>query len=135
MFKNTSQAIIFGRHFDVGKRILDFDFLSDRSPSVAGFIDINAKKTSFTKIPFGEKEILIPIFPNFESIKNCENVDTFLNFASFRSAAEITKKALEIDCFKNIVIVAEGIPERQMREIIALNEKIYKKRIIGPATA
>lgn len=135
MFSNTSLAIIYGRHFDVGKRMLDFDFLSGRSASVAGFIDPNGKKTTYTKLTFGDQEILIPVYPSFSAIPKNDKIDTFLNFASFRSAARVTKDALESEIFEHIVIVAEGIPEREMREIIALNENIYKKKIIGPATA
>jgi ATP citrate (pro-S)-lyase len=35
--------------------------------------------------------------------------------------------------FKNIIIIAEGIPERETREIIALNKQ-YNLNIVGPAT-
>ena len=95
MFSNTSLAIIYGRHFDVGKRMLDFDFLSGRSASVAGFIDPNGKKTTYTKLTFGDQEILIPVYPSFSAIPKNDKIDTFLNFASFRSAARVTKDALE----------------------------------------
>lgn len=52
MFYSTSQALIYGKHLDVGKRMLDFDFLSGRTPSVAGFIDPNTKKTGLVKLGF-----------------------------------------------------------------------------------
>lgn len=135
MFLDSSLALIYGKHLDVAKRMLDFDFLSGRSPSVAGFIDPNSRRKSLIKIPFGKSEILIPIYPNFESVETREGIDTLLNFASFRSAWSVTREALDISYIKNIVIVAEGIPEREMREIIALNEQKFHKRIIGPATA
>lgn len=135
MFYKNSKAIIYGRHLDVAKRMLDFDYLSGRSPSVAGFIDPNGKKKSFTKIIFGNAEVLIPVFSDFSEIPDDSHIDTFLNFASFRSAGVVTKEALEHKNFQNIVIIAEGIPEREMREIIALNESFFHKNIIGPATA
>lgn len=135
MFSPSSQAIIYGRHLDVIERMLDFDYLSGREPSVAGMIDPSAKRRGVVKRFFGDKEILIPVYPSFAHIRNRENIDTFLNFASFRSAASATWEALESKLFKNIVIIAEGIPERDIREIIAYNDAHDQVRIIGPATA
>ena len=135
MFTSSSQAIIYGRHLDVAQRMLDFDFLSGRSPSVAGIIDPNSKKTSITKLFFGNSEILVPVYKNIDSIEQKSTIDTFINMASFRSATEATWQAIESGIFQNIVIIAEGIPEREIREIITYNETHNKLRIIGPATA
>ncbi|MFW9785460.1 MAG: citrate/2-methylcitrate synthase, partial [Candidatus Heimdallarchaeota archaeon] len=53
--------------------------------------------------------------------------------ASFRSAYDTSKEALEADTIRIVVIIAEGIPERQSRHLIKIaNEK--NKIIIGPAT-
>lgn len=135
MFTSFSQAIIYGRHLDVAQRMLDFDFLSDRLPSVAGIIDPNSRKTSITKLFFGQSEILVPVYPNILSIKENASIDTFINMASFRSASEATWEAMKSGIFRHIVIIAEGIPEREIREIIAYNEANDNLRIIGPATA
>lgn len=135
MFSHQSQALIFGRHIDVAKRMLDFDFLSGRNASVAGFLDFGKNLPRHIKLPFGDTEIFIPVYSRFEDIPKNPNLDTFLNFASHRSSADITLLALESGIFENIVIIAEGIPERQMRHIIALNASKYHKTIIGPATA
>ncbi|MBX9809895.1 ATP citrate synthase [Candidatus Gracilibacteria bacterium] len=135
MFTSSSQAIIYGRHLDVAQRMLDFDFLSDRLPSVAGIIDPNSKKTSITKLFFGQSEILVPVYKNIASIKENSSIDTFINMASFRSASEATWEAMKSGIFHHIVIIAEGIPEREIREIIAYNEANDNLRIIGPATA
>lgn len=107
MFSRFSRAIIFGRHADVAKRMLDFDFLVGRTPSVAGFIDPGAPKKSMLKVFFGEKEIFVPVYRSFQEIENDENIDTFLNFASHRSAASVTMDALESGKFSTIVIIAE----------------------------
>ena len=115
--------------------MLDFDFLSGRSPSVLGIIDPSASKKWYTKLFFGKDEILISFYPTIAHLPEDKRVDTFINFASFRSASEVTWEALESGRFENIVIIAEGIPEREMREIIHANDTLYKKRIIGPATA
>lgn len=135
MFTPTSRAIIYGRHLDVAQRMLDFDFLSDRTPSVAGLIDPSAKKSGWTKLFFGPKEILIPIFPRIQDIPTNAEIDTLINLASFRSASQATWEALQSGMFQAIVIIAEGIPEREIREIIMYNQTHQKIRIIGPATA
>ena len=115
--------------------MLDFDFLSDRSPSVAGLIDPSSKRNGWTKLFFGGSEILIPIFPNIESIPENPEIDTLINLASFRSASQATWEGIRSEKFQTIVIIAEGIPEREIREIITYNEAHSKIRIIGPATA
>ena len=73
MFTSSSKSIIYGRHLDVAQRMLDFDFLSGRSPSVAGMIDPSAHRTTVTKLFFGNREILIPIYPGIDAIP----VDSF----------------------------------------------------------
>jgi ATP-citrate lyase alpha-subunit len=135
MFTPSSLSIIYGRHLDVAQRMLDFDYISGRSASVAGIIDPNTKKTSVTKLFFGDTEILVPVYPDISSIKKNSSIDTLINMASFRSATDATWEAIKSNFFKNIVIIAEGIPEREIREIIAYNESNSKLRIIGPATA
>ena len=135
MFNLQSHSIVYGKHLDFVQRMLDFDFLSGRTPSVLGIIDPNASKKGYTKLFFGKDEILVSFYPSIAHLPEDRRVDTFINFASFRSASEVTWEALESGRFENIVIIAEGIPEREMREIIAANDTLYKKRIIGPATA
>ena len=66
-------------------------------------------------------------------MKKHPNADVMINFASFRSSYETSKEALESDTIRTVVIIAEGIPERQSRELIKIaNER--NKNIIGPAT-
>jgi len=135
MFTRSSTAIIYGRHLDVAQRMLDFDYLSGRAPSVAGLIDPGSQRSSVTKLFFGDTEILVPIYPSFTDIPVDPVIDTCINLASFRSAAGSTWEAIHSERFAHIVIIAEGIPERDIREIIAYNETHAKIRIIGPATA
>ena len=135
MFTKISKAIIYGRHLDVAQRMLDFDFLSGRSPSVAGLIDPNSRKISVTKLFFGEKEMLVAVYPSLSHVPVDPQIDTFINLASFRSATEATWEAIHLGIFSHIIIIAEGIPEREIREIIAYNHTHDAIRIIGPATA
>ncbi len=134
MFTKKSGAIIYGMQLGSAQKMLDFDFLCGREPSVVAFIN-EGKKQALNKLFYGNNEILIPSFPNYEAIsKNLlDKVDTLVNFASFRSAGMATKSAITSGIFKNIVIIAEGIPERETREIITLNKR-YNLNIIGPAT-
>lgn len=56
-----------------------------------------------------------------------------INFASFRSAADATMEALAIPQIRTVIIIAEGVPERKTKELIA-KAKELNKVIIGPAT-
>jgi len=134
MFTKESKAIIYGLQLKAAQQMLDFDFLSWREPSVSAFIN-EWKNQSNHKIFFGDKEILIPSFSSFEKIPEylMEKCDTLVNFSSYRSAGKSTKEAMNYANFKNIVIIAEAIPERETREIIALN-KNKEINIIWPAT-
>lgn len=134
MFTIHSRAIIFGLQLSAAQHMLDFDYLSWREPSVLGFI--NPWKVHWVhKLFFGNKEILISSFSDFTEIPTSlsDQVDTLVNFASFRSATAATLGAMEAGIFKNIIIIAEGIPERQTLQIIEENKK-YWLNIIGPAT-
>ncbi len=134
MFTHTSCAIIYWLQLSAAQHMLDFDYLSGREPSVLWFIH-PGKKSSVHKLFFWNKEILIPSFPDFDSIPEniSTKVDTLVNFASFRSAAKATLDAMESKLFKNIVIIAEGIPERQTLQIIEKNKSLGLN-IVWPAT-
>lgn len=114
--------------------MLDFDFLSDREASVCCFIHPGRENTQH-KLFYGNKEILIPSYGSFEQIPQTlrEKLDTLVNFASFRSAGKSTLEAIESHIFQNIIIIAEGIPERQTVEIIEKNKTLWLN-IVWPAT-
>lgn len=134
MFTIHSCAIIYWLQLSAAQHMLDFDYLSGREASVLGFVD-PLKHSSVYKVFYGDKEILIPSFPHFESIPKSisDRVDTCVNFASFRSAKKSTLEAIDSNIFQNIIIVAEWIPERQTLEVIEKNKK-YWLNIIWPAT-
>jgi succinyl-CoA synthetase alpha subunit/citrate synthase len=134
MFHKNSFALIYGLQIDAAQHMLDFDFLSWREPSVLAFI--NPGKTLWShKLFYGNKEILISSFPNYSSLPEVisSKLDTLVNFASFRSAQKATLDAIEAWYFKNIIIIAEWIPERQTLEIIQKN-KSHNLNIVWPAT-
>lgn len=125
-------AIFYGNHVDVLQRMLDYDFVCGRDPSVKAIMvsDAHPKRQ---KIFFGNKEIFIPQVNKREDLKQFQPFDMLINFASYRTAPSVIKQALETRLFERIFTVAEGIPERDTRELIALN-KDYKVRLIGPST-
>ena len=133
LFAKDSQTFFFNLKEEPVQRMLDFDFLSQRTtPSIAAIIHPGRK--GFHKAFFGPREILIPIYPTLvEAVNHHPNVDSIINFASFRSAFQSSKEALLTNSIRTITIVAEGVPERQVKELIALAQE-HHKTIIGPAT-
>jgi len=134
MFTKDSFALIYGLQLGAAQHMLDFDFLSGREPSVLAFINPGKAKWNH-KLFYGNKEVLISSFPDYESIPQdiSSRLDTLVNFASFRSAQSATLEAMDSWYFKNIVIIAEWIPERQTLEIIEKN-KTLGLNIVWPAT-
>ncbi len=133
IFSKDTKALVYNFKANPVQRMLDFDFLCRRkSPSVAGLISPGSR--GMHKAFFGDSEILIPIYPSIEdAVKKHSDADVLINFASFRSAYQSTKDALEQDRIRTVVIIAEGIPERETRKLIALAKR-KSKWIIGPAT-
>ena len=132
LFDSDTQAFIYWLQTAAVQRMLDFDYVCDRdTPSVSAIID---SSWWLHKAFFWEKEILIPIYKTIdEAINNHPNTDVMINFASFRSAYATSLEALEKPTIKVVVIIAEWVPERKARILIAEAEK-RKKWIIGPAT-
>ncbi len=133
IINERTQAIIYGRQLKAIQRMLDFDYVSRReTPSVAAIID--PTREGFETAFFGSEEILIPVYRTIaDAVRNHGDATVLINFSSFRSAFEVTKEALDIDNFKIIAVIAEGIPERKERILGALARK-KGKVIIGPAT-
>lgn len=133
LFTRDSQAFIYGLQKAPCQRMLDFDYMCSRdTPSVAAFIDPG--RSGFEKAFFGVKEILIPVYPTIGvAAQKHPNVDVLINFASMRSAFKSSVEALETTQMRTLIIIAEGIPENQTRQLIAM-AKNKNKVIIGPAT-
>ncbi|MBU0527193.1 ATP citrate synthase [Candidatus Micrarchaeota archaeon] len=132
-FTKDTRALIYNFKANPVQRMLDFDYICKREkPSIAGLITPGS--TGLHKAFFGGVEILLPIYPSIEeACKDQTDADVLINFASFRSAYDSSKKALEQDTINTVVIIAEGIPERMARELIDYSKK-RNKMIIGPAT-
>jgi len=133
IFDKNTQAIIFGFQERAIQRMLDFDYVCEReTPSIAAIV--NPTRGGYHKCFWGPEEIILPMYTTIkEAAKNYPQADVMINFASFRSAYPRTKEAFEIESIRTVAIIAEGIPERYTKELVAI-AKQKGKWIIGPAT-
>jgi len=136
LFDKNTQAIIYGFQTRAIQRMLDFDYVCKRDkPSVAAVIrPTQAAAVAYHKVFWGSNEIVISVYKTLElATKKHPNADVMINFSSFRSAYPTSKEALETDSIRTVVVIAEGMPERQSRHLIKIADE-KKKHIIGPAT-
>jgi len=133
IFSKDTKAFLYNLKAGPVQRMLDFDFICKREkPSVAAII--HPGRIEPHKAFWGNKEILIPVYPTIsDAVKAHTDADVLVNFASFRSSFASSKEALESDSIRTVAIIAEGMPERETRELIALAKK-KGKWIVGPAT-
>ncbi len=134
LFNRDTQAFIYNMQVNATQRMLDFDHAAGRkTPSVAAIINTTGSE-SLQKFFFGPGEILIPVYRSLaRAAEKHKNVDVLVSFASFRSAAQSAEEAFELKQLRTIVLIAEGVPERRMKELNAKAKKLGKV-IIGPAT-
>ena len=134
LFTKDTQAIFWNNNRNAIQRMLDYDYVVGRKkPSVAAIV-APTSSNKFDKFFFGTDEVLIPIYRSTkEAARLHKNADVLLNFASFRTAYDVTVDALGLNQFRVIMITAEGIPERLAR---VMNKKAKDNGvlIIGPAT-
>jgi len=134
LFNKDTQAIFWNNNKSAIQRMLDYDYVIGRDkPSVAAIV-APTSSNKFEKFFYGPDEIMVPLYKTTADAKVAhENADVLLNFASFRTAYDVTMDAMDIGGFRVIMITAEGIPERMARVMNhrARNEGVT---IIGPAT-
>ena len=134
LFTKDTQAIFWNNNKTAIQRMLDYDYVIKReTPSVAAIV-APTSSNKFEKFFWGADEVMIPLYKSTAEAKAAQpQADVLLNFASFRTAYDVTMEALEIGGFKTIMITAEGIPERLAR---GMNAYAREKNVtvIGPAT-
>lgn len=135
LFSRETTAIFYNYKRNPVQRMLDFDFICARSaPSVAAIVSPGAAPGGFQKAFFGKKEVAIPVYGSTEAATVAHpQSDVFINFASYRSAYASSYMALKQPSIRTIAIIAEGVPERDTKKLIAYANK-HSKVIIGPAT-
>ena len=85
-FSRSTRSFIYGMQPRAVQGMLDFDHMCGReAPSVAAMI-YPFGGHHVQKFYWGTKETLLPVFTSFqEATKRYPDVDTVVNFASFRS--------------------------------------------------
>ncbi len=133
LFSRETKAFIYGAQTAAVQRMLDFDYMCRKDePSVVAMI--TPERGGFEKLFWGTKEVRIPRITSIaQASAQFPKADVMVNFASQRSAYEVTVEALNTDTIRTIAVIAEGIPERMERKLGALGKKLGKW-IIGPAT-
>ena len=134
LFDKQTRAFIYNMQINAVQRMLDFDYAANReTPSVAAIINPTGSD-GYSKFFFGPREILVPIYNSMKTATEKQpDADVLINFSSHRSAASATMEAFQYPSIRTVVIIAEGVPERQMKELIARANELNKV-IIGPAT-
>jgi len=135
LFTKETQAIFWNLNTSAIQRMLDYDYTINRTkPSVAAIV-APTSNNKFEKFFYGADEIMVPIFRNTNDAANAyPQADILLNFASFRTAYDVTMEAIGIKRhFRMIMVTAEGIPERLARKMNQAGRDAGVV-IIGPAT-
>ena len=134
LFTKDTQAIFWNNNKSAIQRMLDYDFVIKReTPSVAAIV-APTSSNKFEKFFWGGDEIMVPVYRSTAKAKEAHpNADVLLNFASFRTAYDVTTEAVNLGGFRVIMITAEGIPERLSRKMIA-EARAQGVIVIGPAT-
>jgi len=134
LYTRDTQAIFWNNNASAIQRMLDYDYTIKRTkPSVAAIV-APTSGSKFEKFFYGPDEVMIPLYRNTAEAKAAQpQADVLLNFASFRTAYDVTMEALELGGFSSIMVTAEGIPERLARKMNA-TAKAKNVIVIGPAT-
>jgi len=134
LFSKTTQCIFYNYKPKPAQRMLDFDFLCGReTPSIACIVTPGSRG-GFQKLFFGSEEVAVPVRGSItEAASEYPAADVFINFASQRSAFESSYDALLQPSIRTIAVIAEGVPEKDTKVLIA-SAKQNNKTVIGPAT-
>lgn len=134
LFSKATQAVFYNYKEKPVQRMLDFDFICGRAtPSIACVITPGSSG-GFIKLFFGKVEIAIPVYGSVaEATRKHQRADVFINYASFRSAYDASYEALKQPTIRVVVIIAEGVPEKDTKQLIAY-ARANNKVVIGPAS-
>jgi ATP-citrate lyase alpha-subunit len=135
LWTRDTQAIFWNLNTSAIQRMLDYDYVIAREkPSIAAIV-APTSNNKFEKFFYGAEEIMVPVFRStLEAVHVFPKADVLLNFASFRTAYEVSMEALSLEGqFRVIMVTAEGIPERLARKMNA-SAHHAGVTLIGPAT-
>lgn len=129
-----SRAIVYGMQPRAVQGMLDFDHICGRTvPSVVAMVFPFAGN-HMQKFYWGASEVVVPVYEKLEeACRRHRDASVLVNFASHRSVYETVDDALNHAQLKTIAIIAEGVPERRTRLLIA-KAKRTGTILVGPAT-
>jgi ATP-citrate lyase alpha-subunit len=114
--------------------MLDYDYLCDRWPSISAIMSGDKEWRNY-KFFYGDQEILIPRIHSWDQVSLFPDASILINLASFRSATSVNKQAIDCKKFDAIFTIAEWIPERETRTLLAYAKEItwHRTRLFWPA--
>lgn len=132
--RQENKILVVGSYPSIIQSILDFDFLCNKQPSIAGIIGGSGRKTE--RYFWGRNEILIPVYDSIDNLPETKvrGINLFLNLTSGRRAPMTTHLLLDsLPKIQGGVIFAENVTEI---DAIGLFNRINKedKFIVGPAS-
>ena len=124
IYNKKSKIVIMNFQVQVVQRILDYDYICEKkNPSVVGIIFPN-KAGGYFSVFWGNKEILLPIFKSLDdAISFDKEIDTVINYNSFRSSFGTSMDVIKNDNIKFLAIIAEGMCEKETRILNLLSKK------------
>jgi ATP citrate (pro-S)-lyase len=136
VFSRHTRAIVYGMQPGAVQNMLDFDFICSRAqPSVAAIV-YEFSPSHHRRFYWGSREVQLPVYSSLaQALARFPEVDTVVSFASSRSVFESTREMLGHAQLRTIALIAEGVPERRTRQLIAAAAARQPPvLLIGPAT-
>jgi ATP citrate (pro-S)-lyase len=136
VFSRHTRAIVYGMQPGAVQNMLDFDFICSRAqPSVAAIV-YEFSPSHHRRFYWGSREVQLPVYNSLaQALTRFPEVDTVVSFASSRSVFESTREMLGHAQLRTIALIAEGVPERRTRQLIAAAAARQPPvLLVGPAT-
>lgn len=134
LFSRETRALVYLMAAHPLKRMLDFDYLCQRAvPSVAAIIQPDSK-AAHQLAQYGPREVKIPIFASLaKAVAAFPEADVLINYAQKGAVFPTSLIALNTQSIRTVVITSEGVPERDIKRLVAAAER-NRKVLIGPGT-
>ena len=134
-FNLNDTVAVFGNQPAAVQAMLDYDYICGKEqsslrcliqPGMSG-------ERGFASFFYGGEDVVLPVFADLHTAIQEHAIALLVNFASSRSAYSVTVEALQEPSIKTVVVIAEGMAEREAR-LMKMEAMKLGKRIVGPAT-
>ena len=134
MFDQFRTALIGGEAArSAAFKIGEFDYLVDKPFSVSCFVNPNATE-HFTLVNCGWDWYDLPIHNDVrKAVDSDKSINSTVIYINAKHVLFWVKELLKYHQIKNIVVLAEDVPEKDAREMVYLAEK-HKVNIVGPSS-